>query len=88
MALILTFILGIANFTLHKAVLESRHPIIAAVPWFFQLLGGRASLLLEFAMLLGTLLLVAQGSTMWAWFYAAYSGVNALSAWLMLSGRI
>lgn len=88
MALILTFFMGICNFTLHKAVLESRHPIIAAVPWFFQLLGGKASLLLEFAMLLGALLLVAQGSIAWALFYGAYSAVNAVSAWLILSGRI
>ena len=88
MALILTFIMGICNFTLHKAVLESRHPIIAAVPWFFHLLGGKASLVLEFAMLLGALLVVAQGASGWAWFYGAYSAVNAVSAWLILTGRI
>jgi len=88
MALILTFLLGIGNFTIHKAVLESRHPLLGQVPWFFHLLGGRFSLLVEFVMLLGALLMVQQGSPAWAWFYAGYSGVNCLSAWLILTGRV
>jgi hypothetical protein len=88
MALILAFFLGIGNFAAHKAVLESRHPILAQVPWFFALLGGRFSLLVEFVMLAGTMLMIASGATGWAWFYAAYSGVNFASAWLILSGRI
>lgn len=88
MAIMIAFLLGIGNFAAHKAVLESGHPIIAQVPWFFNLLGGRFSLLVEFAMLLGTLLMVAQGETGWAWFYGAYSAVNFASAWLILTGRI
>ena len=50
--------------------------------------GGKFSLALEFAMLLGAALLVGQGAQGWAWFYALYSAVNAASAWLILSGRI
>lgn len=88
MPLFLTFLLGIANFILHKAVLDSRHPLMAAMPWFYNLLGGRGSLAVEFAMLLGALLLIAQGSSGWAWFYAAYTAVNALSAWLILTRRV
>ena len=88
MLLIVTFILGTANFTMHKAVLESHHPLLERVPLFFQLLGGRFSLLIEFGMLLGAMLMVAQGSLGWALFYGAYTAVNALSAWLIMSGRI
>ncbi len=88
MALILIFLLGIGNFTVHKAVLESRHPLLGQVPWFFHLLGGKFSLMVEFAMLLGALLMVEQGSPNWAWFYAGYSGVNAFSAWLILTRRV
>lgn len=88
MVIVIAFLLGIGNFAAHKAVLESRHPILDQVPWFFTLLGGRFSLLLEFVMLLGTMLMVADGAASWAWFYAAYSAVNFTSAWLILSGRI
>lgn len=88
MVLLFVFLLGIANFALHKAVLESGHPLLGQVPWFFHLLSGRFSLMVEFVMLLGAMLMVGQGSTGWAWFYVAYSGVNALSAWLVLSGRV
>ena len=88
MGFVLVFLLGIGNFAAHKAVLESRHPLLGQVPWFFQLLGGRFSLAIEFAMLLGALLMVYQGSANWALFYAVYSLANLGSAWLLLSGRI
>lgn len=88
MAILVTFLLGVANFALHKAVLESRHPLLGQVPWFFHMLGGRFSLLVEFLMLLGAMLLVAGGSTGWAWAYAAYSLLNGASAWLILTGRV
>ncbi len=88
MAIFLIFFLGIGNFAMHKAVLESGHPLLGQVPWFFHLLGGRFSLVVEFFMLLGAMLMVSQGSEGWAWGYAAYSGVNGVSMWLILSGRI
>ncbi len=88
MALIIAFFLGIANFAAHKAVLESHHPLLNQVPWFFHTLGGRFSLLIEFAMLLGAMLMIAEGSSGWAWFYVVYSGFNALSAWLIVTGRV
>lgn len=88
MAIFFLFLLGIGNFALHKAVLESGHPLLGQVPWFFHLLGGRFSLVVEFFMLCGTMLMVAQGSEGWAWGYAAYSGINGLSVWLIMSDRI
>ncbi len=88
MALIIAFFLGITNFAAHKAVLESHHPLLRQVPWFFDMLGGRFSLMVEFAMLLGTMLMIAQGSGGWAGFYAVYSVFNGLSAWLIVTRRI
>lgn len=88
MPLIFVFLFGIGNFAMHKAVLESRHPLLGRVPIFFRLLGGRFSLVVEFAMLVGAMLMAAQGSPGWAMFYGCYTAVNALSAWLIMSGRI
>jgi hypothetical protein len=80
-----TFFLGIGNFALHKAVLESRHPLIENI--------GKSrvasfTLALEFAALLGALWLVAYGSYFWGWVYLSYSLFNGLSGWLILTRRI
>lgn len=88
MALFLIFLFGIGNFTLHKAVLESRHPMLEQLPWMSSAHGGRISLGLEFLLLLGAMLLVGEGGSGWAWGYAAYSSLNALSAWLILTHRV
>lgn len=87
MAIIITFLLGIANFAAHKAVLESGHPLLGQMPWF-QMLNGRFSLTVEFLVLLAALLFIANGAPGWAWGYAAYSLLNGLSAWLILSGKM
>jgi hypothetical protein len=52
------------------------------------MLGGRMSLVVEFAMLLGALWMVSAGSGGWAIVYVCYSAVNGLAAWLILSGRV
>lgn len=88
MALILVFILGVGNFAMHGAVLGSGHPLLGNSPWFLHLLGGRITLLSEFLLLLAAMLLVATGWPWLAWFYLAYSTLNALGAWLILSGRV
>ena len=87
MGFVLTFLLGVGNFAMLKAVLESRHPMMAQMPWM-GLLGGRFSLALEFLLLVGALLLSASGHTGWGWAYLAYSALNAVSAWLILSRRV
>jgi len=88
MALLFTFLLGIVNFAMHKAVMESGHPLLGQVPWFVHLLGGRISLASEFLILFAALLLVANGSPAWVYAYIAYSFINGLGAWLILSRRI
>lgn len=88
MGILLTFLLGVGNFAMHKAVLESRHPLLGQVPWFVHLLGGKVSLITEFALLLGALLLVAEGYPAWGWAYLAYSLLNGFAAWLILTRRV
>jgi hypothetical protein len=88
MAIVALFLLGIANFAMHKAVLESGHPLLGQQPWFVHMLSGRISLGVEFLMLLGAMLMVDAGSIGWAWAYGVWSVINAVAAWLILSGRI
>jgi hypothetical protein len=88
LALIFIFLLGVGNFAMHKAVLESRHVILAQMPWLFQPLGGRFSLIIEFGLLLGTMLIAEAGSLGWVWGYGVYTALQAVSAWMILSGRI
>ena len=88
MAIFFVFLLGIGNFALHRAVLGSGHPALAHMPWLVGGVGGRASLVLEFVLLLAALLLAARGHPGWAWAYLAYSAINGLAAWLILSRRL
>ncbi|MFA7602250.1 MAG: hypothetical protein WCY29_04505 [Novosphingobium sp.] len=88
MAIVTLFLLGIVNFAMHKAVLESGHPLLGRSPWYLHLLGGRFSLGVEFFMLLGAMLMVDSGALGWAWGYGVYSLANGLAAWLILSGRV
>ena len=88
MVIIFVVLLGIGNFALHRAVLESGHPLLGELAWFLDRLGGRVSLVIEFALLLAVLLLVAGGHPGWAWVYLGYSALNAITAWLILSRRI
>ena len=87
-ALLFTFLLGVLNFGLHKAVLESGHPLLGQKLWFVHMLGGRGSLAVEFLLLLGAMLLAGSGSPGWAWAYAGYSLLNAVAAWLILTRRV
>jgi len=88
MAIVLIFFLGIANFALHKAVLESDHPLLGQMPWFVHMLGGRLTMATEFMVLLAAMMLAANGWPGLAWAYLLYSGLNAVAAWLILGDRI
>ena len=87
MAILLVFLLGIGNFAAHKAALESHHPALQQMPWT-RLLGGRFSLGLEFIILLGAMLLAADGSRKWVLAYMLYSAFNGLAAWLIVKGKL
>jgi hypothetical protein len=88
MAIALIFILGIVNFALHKAVMESGHPLLGQMPWFVQTMGGRLTMATEFMVLLAAMILVANGWPGLVWAYFLYSGLNALAAWLIFSDRL
>jgi hypothetical protein len=88
MVIFFVFVLGIGNFALNRAVLGSGHPALAQMAWLAEGFGRRASLALEFALLLAALLLAAGGHPGWAWVYLGYSALNALAAWLILSRRM
>ena len=88
MALILIFLLGVANFAMHRAVQESGHPLLGQAPRVFAALGGWFSLSVEFILLLGCMTMAASGTPGWIWGYAAYSATNAMAAWLILNRRI
>lgn len=88
MLLFILFILGTANFAVQKAVLESRHPMLDALPGFYRSGGGRFSLGFEFIILVVAMVLAAQGWGGAVVAYGIYSALNLGTAWLILSGRI
>lgn len=88
MALIITFLLGIGNFALHKAVLESGHPLYARLSLHDRTMAGRFSMGVEFVVLVAALVLAGKGLP-WALIgYLCYSLLNAVSAWLITGGRL
>ena len=88
LGILVTFLLGIGNFALHKAVMRSGHPLLGRMPWFYHALGGNFSLVVEFLMLLAALLFVSQNSFAAAVAYVIYSMLNSFSAWLILTRRL
>ena len=88
MLIAFVFFMGIGNFALHQAVLDSGHRLLGQVPWFVHMLGGKATLITEFLILLAAMLLIANGWPGMIWAYGVYTVLNGASAWLILSGRI
>lgn len=88
MTIAFLFFLGVGNFTLHKAVLESGHPLLHRMYWFVGSRKAPVSLLIEFLVLLSAMLLAANDWAAAVWFYLGYSALNALAAWLILGRRI
>lgn len=88
MGLVLMFLCGVANFAFHGAVIDSGHPLLARIAYRRRGLWPRLSLLLEFAVLLTAMLLVANGYGAWGWAYGFYTLGNAIAAWLIISRRL
>lgn len=86
--LAILFVLGVGNFAVHKAVLESGHPMLDALPSFYRSGAGRFSLWFEFFLLLSAMLLASNGWPGMAMAYGIYSLFNFGTAWLVLSGRL
>jgi len=87
MALVLLFLLGIGNFAMTQAVLDSGHPVLGRAGTM-RVFGGRLGLAVEFFVLLGSMAMVNGGTMSWAWAYGFYSLATAAGAWLVLTGRV
>lgn len=88
MALLIIFGLGVSNFALHKAVLESGHPLIAQLTRRRGARGGGVMLAFEFLLLAAAMMLAAGSWPEIAFVYALYSTLNLITAWLILTNRI
>lgn len=88
MVLALLFALGVANFAIHKAVLESGHPLLESLPRPLRGGGGKMSLAFEFLVLLAAMLMAANGWAGAAVVYGLYSAFNLLAGWMLLADRI
>ncbi len=88
-AIALIFLLGIANFAAHRAVLDSGHVMVRSLVSgrMARLGAARFTLGLEFVVLL-VAMLAANADPAWGWAYAGYSAINALAAWAILTGRV
>ncbi len=86
MAVGIVFLLGIANFALHRAVLGSGHVVVRALTGSGAVT-SRLTLVLEFAVLV-VALLAAQVDGTWGWAYALYTLCNGTAGWAILSGRL
>ncbi|WP_137680499.1 hypothetical protein [Aurantiacibacter suaedae] len=83
MGIALAFFLGIANFLAQSVVLNSRHPVLSGLsPERFRL-ARRASLALEFALLVAVMLASRAGPGAWLVFYAFYTLGNGAAAWMI-----
>ncbi|WP_394730277.1 hypothetical protein [Altererythrobacter sp. GH1-8] len=88
MPVAIIFLFGIANFAMHKAVIESRHPMLEHARWLSSKRGQRVALVLEFLVLLAAMLLAGNGWPGLAIAYGIYTCLNGLTAWLILTGRV
>lgn len=88
MAILITFLLGIGNFALHRAVMECGHPLLGRMPWFYHALGGRFTMVIEFMLLFAALMFAAQGNVSGPIAYVFYSVLNSFSAYLILTNKV
>lgn len=89
MWMLLCFALGISNFAAHSAVVDSGHPFVEDTKRYFGVHIGRyGSYAIEFVFLAGAMLMAAAGYSIVAMVYFFYSALNALAAWLLITGRV
>jgi hypothetical protein len=88
MLVILCFLMGVANFAMHKAVAESGHPFVEDTKRYFSRhFSPYGSYAIELALLIGAMLFAQEGAVLVVLVYGAYTGMNGIATWLLLSGR-
>jgi len=88
MYLIIIFICGVANFAMHKAMMESDHPLITeARASFYRLLGPYGGYILEFVFLAAALIFANMGMLSSVIFYFVYTLANGAGALVLLSNK-
>lgn len=87
MLIVLTFIMGVANFALHRAVLGSRHPLLEGDNGAFLRGARRFTLPVEFVVLVAALAFAFRDEGWAGVAYAIYTAANAFAAWLIISRR-
>jgi len=88
MYLLIIFFCGIGNFAMHKAMMESNHPmIIEARMSFAKFLGPYGSYVLEFGMLAAALIFANMGMLSAVIFYAVYTLANGAGALVLFSNK-
>ena len=88
MYIFIIFLCGVANFAMHKAMLESNHPIMAeARDSFRKLLGPYGSYILEFFMLTAAMIFANMGMLSAVIFYFVYTLANCAAAWVLFSNK-
>jgi hypothetical protein len=88
MLVIFCFMLGVANFAMHKAVAESGHPFVEDTKRYFgKHFSPYGSYAIELALLIGAMLFAHEGAAAVVLVYCAYTGMNGIATWLLLSGK-
>ena len=88
MQIFIVFICGIANFAMHKAMMESNHPMIAeARGSFTKFLGPHGSYILEFIMLALTMIFADMGILTALIFYGLYTLAKFAAAYFIYRDR-
>jgi hypothetical protein len=88
MYVFIIFICGIGNFAMHKAMMESDHPMITeARGSFSKLLGPYGSYILEFFMLTAALIFANLGMLSAVIFYGIYTLANGAGAYVLFSNK-
>lgn len=88
MLLVFCFLMGIANFAMHKAVAESGHPFVEDTQRYFgKHFSPYGSYGIELVLLIAAMWFANEGSLLISLFYWAYTGMNGIATWLLLSGK-
>ena len=73
---------------MHKAVAESGHPFVEeSKRYFSRHFGPYGSYAIELALLIGAMWLANAGSLAASLLYAAYTAINGVASWLLLSNK-